>query len=154
MQIIRYEDTLRVILKDQNVNSCLVISTPQMMLDMKSLADVIIKIKQEFKQMTLVCCLMAVTEMEDVLEKLDENNIPQYSFPESATRSIVAMQAYRRWITRPRTEIRVFEEGNKAKDDIRRLFAKVKAQGRNYVHETEAMQILRAYGIETPHKSE
>jgi acetyl coenzyme A synthetase (ADP forming)-like protein len=147
---LRYENTLRVILKDQNVNSCLIISTPQMMLDMKSLADVIIKIKQEFRQKILVCCLMAVTEMQDVLQKLHENNIPQYSFPESATRSIAAMQAYRRWITRPRTEIRVFEEANKAKDDIRRLFAKVKSEGRNYVLETEAMQVLGDYGILTP----
>jgi acyl-CoA synthetase (NDP forming) len=147
---LRYENTLRVILKDQNVNSCLIISTPQMMLDMKSLADVIIKIKQEFMQKTLVCCLMAVTEMEDVLQKLDENNIPQYSFPESATKSIVAMQAYRRWITRTRTNVRTFKITDKVRADIRTLFAKVKSQGRNYIHETEAMQVLSAYGIHIP----
>lgn len=120
-----------------------------MMLNMESLADVIVRLKQEFKQKTIVSCMMAVAEMGAALKMLDENNIPQYSFPESATRSIIAMQAYKRWITRPRTGIRVFDV-NDTKDNIRRLFTEVKGQGRNYVHESEAMEVLRAYGIQTP----
>jgi acyl-CoA synthetase (NDP forming) len=39
-----YEKALRAILKDPNVNSCIVISTPQMMLNIKSLVNIIIKI--------------------------------------------------------------------------------------------------------------
>jgi acyl-CoA synthetase (NDP forming) len=47
----RYENALRVVLGDPNVNSCIVISTPQMMLNMKSLADVIIKINKQYKEL-------------------------------------------------------------------------------------------------------
>jgi hypothetical protein len=36
------------------------------------------------------------------------------------------------------------------KDDVRTLFAKVKNQGRNYVHETEAVQVVKSYGFQTP----
>ena len=47
---IRYEKALRAILKDPNVNSCIVISIPQMMLNIKSLVNIIIKINEEFKR--------------------------------------------------------------------------------------------------------
>jgi len=126
----RYENALRILLKHQNVNSCIVLFTPQMMLNIESLADVIIKIKQEFKEKPIVSCIMAVTEMEASLRNLDEINIPQYSFPESAARSISTMQTYKGWITRPRTDIQVFEVDRAS---VSRLFAKVKSQQRNYV---------------------
>jgi acyl-CoA synthetase (NDP forming) len=75
-------------------------------------------------------------------------NIPQYSFPESATRTIAAMHSYRAWVTRPRTDIRVFSNVNKEK--VKRVFEEVKSQRRNYVHEIEAMQVLNAYGFQIP----
>ena len=123
----RYENALRVVLGDPNLDSCIVISTPQMMLNMESLADVIIKIKKEFKEKTILSCMMAISGIENALARLDENKIPQYSFPESSARAIVAMQEYKAWIVRSRTGIRKFDV---CKDDVRTLFAKVKNQGR------------------------
>lgn len=143
----RYENALRIILGDSNVDSCVVISTPQMMLDMESLADVMIKINKEFKEKTILSCMMAVSGIENTLAKLDENKIPQYSFPESSARSIVAMQEYRSWVARPRTGIKQFEV---SKDEIRTLFTKVKEKGRNYVDEVEAMQVVKSYGFPIP----
>ena len=49
------------------------------------------------------------------------------------------MHSYRAWITRPRTDIRVFS--NVEKEKVRRLFGEVKSKRRNYVHEIEAMQV-------------
>jgi acyl-CoA synthetase (NDP forming) len=34
--------------------------------------------------------------------------------------------------------------------DVRRVFDKVRSQGRNYVHETEAMEVLKSYGFHIP----
>ncbi|MGB8034771.1 MAG: acetate--CoA ligase family protein, partial [Nitrososphaeraceae archaeon] len=143
----RYENTLRTVLKDPNVNSCIIVSTPQMMLNMESLADVTIKINNEFKEKTILSCMMAVAGIENALARLDENKIPQYSFPESATRAIVTMQEYRSWVARPRTDVKAFEV---TRDDVRRVFDKVRSQGRNYVHETEAMKVLESYGFHIP----
>ena len=143
----RYENTLRTVLKDPNVNSCIIVSTPQMMLNMESLADVTIKINNEFKEKTILSCMMAVAGIENALARLDENKIPQYSFPESATRAIVTMQEYRSWVARPRTDVKAFEV---ARDDVRRVFDKVRSQGRNYVQETEAMEVLKSYGFHIP----
>jgi acetyl coenzyme A synthetase (ADP forming)-like protein len=144
----RYENALRVVLGDPNVDSCIVMSTPQMMLNMESLADVTIKIKKEFKEKTILSCMMAISGIENALTRLDENKIPQYSFPESSVRAIVTMQEYRSWVARPRTEIKKFDV---CKDDVRTLFARVKKdKGRNYVHEVEAMQVVKSYGFQIP----
>jgi acetyltransferase len=64
---IRYEKALRAILKDPNVNSCIVISTPQMMLNIKSLVNIIIKINEEFREKTLLTCIMTVPEIGKII---------------------------------------------------------------------------------------
>ena len=129
------------------MDSCIIVSTPQMMLDMELLTDVTIKINNEFKEKTILSCMMAVASIENALARLDENKIPQYSFPESATRAIVTMLEYRSWVARPRTDVKMFEV---AKDDVRKVFDKAKSQARNYLHETEAMEVLKSYGFQIP----
>jgi acetyl coenzyme A synthetase (ADP forming)-like protein len=143
----RYESTLRTILKDPSVDSCIIVSTPQMMLNMELLADVTIKINNEFKEKTILSCMMAVAGIENALARLDVNKIPQYSFPESATRAIAAMKEYSSWVVRPRTHVKTFEV---SKDDVRRVFDKVRTQSRNYLHEIEAMEVLKSYGFQIP----
>jgi 4-hydroxybutyryl-CoA synthetase (ADP-forming) len=90
---------------------------------------------------------MAVAGIENALARLDENKIPQYSFPESATRAIVTMLEYRSWVARPRTDVKTFEV---AKGGVRKVFDKAKSQARNYLHETEAMEVLKSYGFQIP----
>jgi acyl-CoA synthetase (NDP forming) len=143
----RYENTLRTILKDPSVDSCIIVSTPQMMLDMELLTDVTIKINNEFKEKTILSCMMAVAGIENALTRLDENKIPQYSFPETATRAIVTMQEYRSWVARPRTDVKTFKV---AKDGVRKVFDKARSQARNYIHESEATEVLKSYGFQTP----
>ncbi len=143
----RYENTLRAVLKDQNVNSCIVVATPQMMLNMQALAQTIVKINKEFMEKTILSCIMGLAGIEDALKILEENKIPQYAFPESAVRTLVAMQRYRSWVTRPRTDIRVFDVN---KGEVRNVFVNVKSEGRNYVYEAEAMRVLSAYGFPVP----
>ena len=36
------------------------------------------------------------------------------------------------------------------RDDVRRVFDKVRSQGRSYVQETEAMEVLKSYGFHIP----
>ena len=51
------------------------------------------------------------------------------------------------WVTRPRTHVKAFKV---SKDDVRRVFDKVGSQGRIYVQETEAMEVLKSYGFRIP----
>ena len=147
---IRYENALRSVLKDQNVNSCIVIATPQLMLNMTALAETIVKVNREFKEKTILSCIMGPTGTEEPLKILEQNKIPQYSFPESAARTLAIMQKYRWWVTRCRTEVRLFDV---EMEEARKVFAEVKKHGRNYVHESEAMRVLKAYGFPVPESS-
>jgi acetyl coenzyme A synthetase (ADP forming)-like protein len=144
---IRYENTLRAVLSDENVNACIVLCTPALMLNVEALANAMVKINREFKEKTILSCILGLTGIEDALRILEENNIPQYAFPESAVRTLVAVEKYRSWVTRPRTGIHVFDVN---KEEVRNVFANVKQQGRNYVYEAEAMQVLEAYGFPVP----
>ena len=57
------------------------------------------------------------------------------------------MLEYRSWVARPRTDVKMFEV---AKDGVRKVFDKVRSQARNYLHETEAMEVLKSYGFQIP----
>jgi acetyl coenzyme A synthetase (ADP forming)-like protein len=144
---IRYENALRILLRDENVNACIMVCTPQLMLNMKALAGTAVRINKEFRGKTILSCIMGLAGIEDALKILEDNNIPQYPFPESAVRTLVAMERYRSWVTRPRTEIRAFDVN---REPVRKIFALVKKEGRNYVYEAEAMQVLHAYGFPVP----
>jgi acyl-CoA synthetase (NDP forming) len=65
----------------------------------------------------------------NVLRRLDENNIPQYAFPESAARSMYMMQKYWSWVVRPRTGVRIFNDVKK--DIVKELFANIRKQWKN-----------------------
>lgn len=145
---LRYEDALRIILHDENVNSCIVIATPQLMLNLEALAESIVKINSEFKQKTILCSLMGVAWTEKALKILEENKIPQYAFPESAVRTLSTMNKYRSWASRPRTGVRVFDDVDK--DTVRQIFESVRKEGRYFVQEAEAMGVLKAYGLSVP----
>jgi acyl-CoA synthetase (NDP forming) len=49
----------------------------------------------------------------NVLRMLDENKIPQYTFPESAARSMYMMQRYWSCVIRSRTRVKVFDDVKK-----------------------------------------
>jgi len=144
---IRYENTLRVALKDPNVNSCIVVVTPPVMLNVQAVAEAMTRINKEFPEKTILSSIMGLTGYEDALKILDENKIPQYAFPESAVRTLAAMQMYGSWVRRPRTGIRLFDVN---REIVRNVFSKVRQEGRNYVYETEAMHVLEAYGFPVP----
>ncbi|MFQ5941664.1 MAG: acetate--CoA ligase family protein [Nitrososphaerales archaeon] len=144
---LRYQNALNIVLRDNNVNSCIVIATPQLMLNMKALAETIVKINKEFREKTILSSLMGIAWTADALTILEENKIPQYAFPESAVRTLATMHSYRSWVMRPRTQVRIF---NVEKEEVRNVFANVKKQGKNYVHESEAMRVLKAYGFPVP----
>lgn len=146
----RYESALRTVLKGQGVGSCIVVSTPQMMLDVEALARVIVNISREFPNKTILSCIIGIVGIENVLKILEENSIPQYVFPESAVRALAAMYKYAALVKKEKEIVPVFDADREA---VRKVLAGVRNEGRNYVYESEAMAILSAYGIPVPHSA-
>jgi len=140
----RYLLALRNILEDGNVDGAIVICTPQSMTDLKDIARVIADITPQYKKPVMACC-MGVTDISEALEILDKKNIPHYRFPEAAARAMANMSDYAQWLTRPRTEVRIFSNVNKRR--VKEIITTVKREKRNFLPEPEAHEVLKAYGF-------
>jgi acetyltransferase len=138
-----YEATLREILKDKNVHSSIIILTPTAFTDVDKISEAIVKVAKEFKKPVL-CCLLGVYDVSSGIEILEENGIPDYRFPESAARALSEMANFTRWLRRPQTRVKKFKV-NKSK--ARKIIDSVKKEGRPFLLEQEAYEILKAYNF-------
>ena len=139
----RYEEALRVVAQDPNVDSLLVILTPQAMTAIEETARVIVKVTKEIK-IPLIACFMGIVDVSAGVRVLEENGIPHYRFPENAAQVLGQMYRYRQWIERPRTTVKSFQVES-AK--VKAIIGKAKSQGEKMVPIDQAMEILSAYGF-------
>ncbi len=141
----RYEHALRLVLSDENVDSVIVICTPQVMADLEAIARTVVDVAQGSEK-PIMACFMALEEIGRTLEILEAAKIPHYRFPEDAARSLAEMAKYTAWVNRPRTPFRTFEVDREAAQAI---IKKAQAEGRRFLPEPEAHELLRAYGFPT-----
>jgi len=139
----RYEEALRVVSKDPNVDSILVILTPQAMTAIEETARVIVKVSKEIK-IPLIACFMGIADVSGGVQILEDNGIPHYRFPENAGQVLGLMYRYREWIQRPRTSIKSFQVDEARVNTILKENA---ARGQTMVPIDQAMEIFQAYGF-------
>jgi len=138
----RYELALGS-LNDDNVDCGLVLLTPQAMVDLKKVAETIASVGPKSGKMILAS-LLGLGDVTPAVGVLESNGVPNYSFPESAVRALAAMSEYKRWIDRPRTEVKHFEA------DLvlaRKIIARARQAGLTNLSQTDAMSLLTAYGL-------
>ncbi len=139
----RYTTALEAVLGDPNVDGLVVLLTPQSMTDIEAIARTIGEIAPLSKKPVLASFLGHV-DVSVGVRILEQHGIPNYEFPENASRSLAAMCRYTQWLTRPRTQERRFEADQ---DAVRKIFTKVRGEGRTFLPEAEALAVLKAYGF-------
>jgi acetyltransferase len=88
---------------------------------------------------------MGITDVSVGVEILEKAGVPHYIFPEAAARALSKMYQYSTdWLARPRTEIKNLPV---QKELVTKIFDKVRAEGRTYLPEVEALKVFTAYGI-------
>jgi acetyltransferase len=140
----RYELALGS-LNDDNVDCGLVLLTPQAMVDLKKVAETIASVGPKSGK-TILASLLGLGDVTPAVGVLESNGVPNYSFPESSVRALAAMSEYKRWIDRPRTEVKHFEV------DLvlaRKIIARARQTGLTNLSQTDAMSLLGAYGVPT-----
>ncbi len=140
----RYEVALDCVLADDNVDAIIVISTPQMMTDLEDVARAITRISSQYDKPVLTC-FMATEDISEIVKIFDDARIPHFLFPEAAARALANMSRYARWLTRPRTEVKVFKDVDK--QTVTKILSKAKKEKRTFLPEPEAHAILKAYGF-------
>jgi acetyl coenzyme A synthetase (ADP forming)-like protein len=140
----RYQLALQAVLTDDNVDGAIVICVPQMLTNLEATSKVIAQ-QARFSSKPVFAVYMATGDIENSLKILENAQIPHYRFPEDAARSLSAMARYVKWRTRPRTEIRHFEDVQP--ETVRAILAKAKSEKRRFLPEPEAHAVLKAYGL-------
>jgi acetyltransferase len=147
----RYQVAIEATLADENVDSVIVLVTPQYMTDVTEIAVEIANAAAHQKTLPnpkpVFATLMGSSVMQAAADMLNSAGVPTYKFPESAARSLAKMDAYRDWYDRPRTEIVHFEV-DKAK--AQSIIDGAIADGRSSLPEIESLELLKAYGFPVP----
>jgi acetyltransferase len=138
----RYELALGA-LNDENVDCGLVLLTPQAMVDLKKVAETITSVGPRSGK-TILASLLGLGDVTPAVGVLESNGVPNYSFPESAVRALAAMSEYKRWIERPRTEVKHFDVDLA---QARKIIARAKQAGLMNLPQIDALSLLGAYGL-------
>lgn len=139
----QYEASLKEILSQKDVHSAMVILTPTAFTDVEKISWAIVRAAKAHKK-PMVCCYLGVYDVSKGIEILEENGIPAYRFPESAAQVLSEMAHFSEWLARPKTGIKQFEV---KKTQAKTIIQSVRNQGRVFLLEHEAYDVLRSYGF-------
>jgi acetyltransferase len=161
----RYEFALEAVLDDPNVNSVIVLLTPQAMTQAKETAEAVVRIVEKKKvdvsrassprfegetpstRKPVLACFLGAAKVQEGVEVLRRGSIPQYDSPESAVATLKVMVDYVRWRTRPKRVVRLFSVNRRKVESIVERHLR---QGLLDIGEAEAKDIIEAYGFATP----
>ncbi|MGB2907453.1 MAG: acetate--CoA ligase family protein [Candidatus Aminicenantaceae bacterium] len=139
----QYEAALDAILKNSQVHSAIIILTPTAFTKVEKIARSIVNSTKKHRK-PVVCCFLGVYDVSRGIDILEAHGIPAYRFPESAARVIAEMSHFTRWLKRTPTGIKKYK-ANKIK--AREVFEDVRGQGRTFLLEHEAYEVMQAYGF-------
>ncbi|MFH1715989.1 MAG: acetate--CoA ligase family protein [Planctomycetota bacterium] len=143
----RYEFALNVVLADPSVDIAVVILTPQAMTEAAKTAQVVAKVSVREPRKTILASFLGANRISDAVKILQENGIPQYGSPENAVLTARLMVDYVRWRARPKRVVKMFPVNRRKVENI---VEKHLRRGLREVGETEAKEVLEAYGFSTP----
>jgi acetyltransferase len=137
----QYEAALRAVLKDRNIHSAIVILTSTAFTKVDEISAAVAGVARDMAK-PVVCCLLGVFDVSKGIKILETSGIPNFRFPESAARVLSEMAKFTLWLNRPQTRAKAFRVN---KDKASQVFAAVRAEGRRFLLEPEAYEVLRAY---------
>jgi acetyltransferase len=143
----RYEFALDIVLDDPNVDTVLVLLTPQAMTDSEGTAEAVVKISKNKPVKPIFACFLGAGKIEDGMRILREGKIPVIDCPESAVATIRVMTDYVRWRSRPKRVVKLFPVNRRKVEGI---IERHHRQDIREIGETESKEILEAYGFVTP----
>ncbi|MHB0937275.1 MAG: acetate--CoA ligase alpha subunit [Armatimonadota bacterium] len=138
-----YDFAIRTLNEDPNIDAIITIVTPQTSTEVEATAEAVVAISKQSDK-PILACFMGGTLMEPGDKILMSNDVPNYTFPESAASSLRAMADYAAWKERPSDGYKTFDVDKAA---VERAFARARAEGRLNLNEVECADILKAYGF-------
>ncbi|WP_129116924.1 acetate--CoA ligase family protein [Halegenticoccus tardaugens] len=141
----RFREALDVALADENVGTALVLSCPTAVLDYEELAEATVDLREKHGK-PVAACFMGGERVDEAASVLQEAGIPNYFDPSRAIEALDALRRYREIAGREYDEPTEFDV---ERERAREILESVRGRDDNRLG-VEAMDLLSAYGIETP----
>jgi acetyltransferase len=141
-----YGKAIDLLLACNEVDSLIVILTPQKMTDAEGTARAIIACAAKYRK-PVFACFMGAHIVAGGVALLRENRIPQYPVPERAARAMREMVAYGRYKARP---LRVVDRFAVNKIPVIKTIKASIGRGVHEIGEADAKTILEAYNFIVP----
>jgi acetyltransferase len=84
----RYAAAVEGLLKQDNINGLIVISTPQLMTEHEKNAKIIVELRNKYPLKPIVCCFLGGQSVNSAIEYLEAKGIPNYTDTKRAVKSI------------------------------------------------------------------
>ena len=139
----RYQTALDLTMKDPNVDSAIVLLTPQAMTEIEGTAQAIVATAERTEK-PILSCFMGLRDVQAGVDILRAHGVPSYTFPDAAVRVMSAMVRYTSWVSRPRTQMKVYDVD---REGAQRLLAEAPRSEYGFIPTQTAFEVLEAYGI-------
>ncbi|HHW15071.1 MAG TPA: CoA-binding protein [Firmicutes bacterium] len=141
----RYGYALEQIFADANVDSVVVLLTPQAVTEPTPTAREIIRVRQGHPEKPLVVSFMGGPTVREGADLLKDAGIPCYAFPEPAIAAVASMVRYARYRQTPISEAQPALEFDRK--TVEQVFALVRSEGRTVLMGSEAARVAAAFGV-------
>jgi acyl-CoA synthetase (NDP forming) len=143
----RYEAAIRYTLEDENVDGAIVILAPAATTEIMETAKILPRVAKDIDK-PILSSFMGLVDVSEGVRYLEQNGIPNYVFPEEASRTMAAMIKYSENMKphegRRREIFRLLEDQEKAAAVIA---AKLSGRKEYFMTEKEAHELLMCYGF-------
>lgn len=142
----RYYFALETVLKDQNVDSVLVILSPAAVTEPKETAQAIVKLKNKYPSKPIMAVYMGGRALASGKIFLTENSVPTFTFPEPSVKSLEGMVRYTNYnrAISPSEPVQLDSINSKA---VRKIIDTVFEDRRVVMLGDEATDVMESYGI-------
>ena len=144
----RYKFAMETMLDSSDVDSLLVILTPQAMTEPVETAKAVIEVATVFRNKPITASFIGGRAVQEAIALLEEAQIPCYQFPESAVQAIAELTKYGQRVKTTRLE--KFPDILVNRQKAAEILKSVRADERLTLFASEASQLASAYGIPTP----
>jgi acetyl coenzyme A synthetase (ADP forming)-like protein len=143
----RYDAAIRYTLEDENVDGAIVILAPAAITEILETAEVVPRIAKDIDK-PILCSFMGLGDVSEGVRYLEQHGIPNYVFPEEASRTMSAMVRYAESLRphegRRREVFRLLEDQEKAAAAIA---WRLSGRKEYFMTEKEAHELLSCYGF-------
>ena len=143
----RYRETILAVAADPNVDSTLVMLSPQAMTDPMGVAKAIIEIADKLNR-SLICCWMGEEQVAASRRLLEDSGIPAFRMPETAIELFHHISKYyRNQKLLLQTPEPTRQHGRPEAEGAKMLIEALLAERRKVLSEMESKAILRAFRV-------